>query len=187
MSIQPTTKTVPTDEELMALPKDGYKRELLDGEIVMSPARSQHGRQILRFAYELMKYAYDQKRGELYDGQTGFRMSTGDVLCPDLAFVSLERLPEVDRGVGLCEGGPDLVIEFLSPSESKKRIQQKLNLYFSNSVKLAWIVDSRNRTVAIYRDARNAEMLPETATLTADNVLPGFSASAALLFADILQ
>src|SRR5579863_9614010 len=43
-------KRLLTDEELMDLPKDGYKRELLDGEIVMSPAGSAHGRKIMRFA-----------------------------------------------------------------------------------------------------------------------------------------
>lgn len=37
-------KRIPTDQELMDLPKDGYKRELLNGQIVMSPAGSTHGR-----------------------------------------------------------------------------------------------------------------------------------------------
>jgi Uma2 family endonuclease len=38
-----TAVKVWTDEELMALPKDGHKRELLEGEIIISPAGSEHG------------------------------------------------------------------------------------------------------------------------------------------------
>ena len=49
------TKRIPTDEELMNLPKDGYKRELLDGEIVLSPAGSAHGRKIMRFSFKLIR------------------------------------------------------------------------------------------------------------------------------------
>jgi len=81
-----------TDEELMALPKDGYKRELLDGEIVMSPAGSEHGRKIMRFSASLLPWVYDHKLGELFDGQTGFRMKSGDLLSPDISFVSKDRL-----------------------------------------------------------------------------------------------
>ena len=37
-----TAVKVWTDEELLALPKDGYKRELLQGEIILSPAGFDH-------------------------------------------------------------------------------------------------------------------------------------------------
>ena len=78
------TKLLPTDEELMALPKDGYKRELLDGEIVMSPAGSEHGRQIMQFAGTFAHHVYQHRLGEVFDGQTGFRMKSRDVLSPDI-------------------------------------------------------------------------------------------------------
>jgi len=32
-----------TDEQLEALPKDGYKYELLDGDLIMSPTHARHG------------------------------------------------------------------------------------------------------------------------------------------------
>jgi hypothetical protein len=51
------TKQLPTDEELMALPKDGHKRELLDGEIVMSPAGSEHGRKIMRASADRSRFS----------------------------------------------------------------------------------------------------------------------------------
>jgi Uma2 family endonuclease len=184
MAVHPTTKSIPTDEELMALPKDGYKRELLDGEIVMTPAGSEHGRQIMRFSYALAGYVYSHNIGELFDGQTGFRMSSGDLLCPGVSFVGTARLPQ-GRHEGFFEGGPDLAIEFLSPSESKKHVDRKINLYFANQTRMVWLVDIRRRTVAVWRDAKSSRTLAEHDTLTGDDLLPGFSIPVQSFFAGI--
>jgi Uma2 family endonuclease len=71
----PSRRSIPTDEELMDLPKDGYKRELLHGEMVMSPGGFEHGRQITRFSVALGIFVYQHKLGEIFDGQTGIRRS----------------------------------------------------------------------------------------------------------------
>src|SRR5215469_6210237 len=150
------TKRLPNDEELMALPKDGYKRELLDGEIVMSPAGSPHGRRIMRFSFLLMGHVYKHKLGEVFDGQTGFRMKSRDVLSPDISFIATERLaglPEAPEG--FYEGAPDLAIEFLSPGDSTNRIETKLNQYFENGTRLAWVMNSKRRTISVHHDVEN--------------------------------
>jgi len=184
MSIHQTTKPIPTDEELMALPEDGYKRELIEGKIVMSPAGSEHGRQIMRFSYALGSHVYDNKLGELFDGQTGFRMSTGDVLSPDLSFVSTARLTGRSLET-FFEGAPDVAVEFLSPSESKKYIEKKLELYFFNGTQLAWVIDTRKKVIAVHRDARSGKFLTAGEILTGEEVVRGFSIPVASVFSEI--
>jgi len=186
MAANPVTKSIPTDEELMALPKDGYKRELLDGEIVMSPAGSEHGRQIMRFSFALGNHVYGNNLGELFDGQTGFRMATGDLLCPDVSFVSTLRLQQRSLE-GFFEGAPDLAIEFLSPSESKKHVDKKVNLCFANQAQLAWVIDMRKRTVTVYRGPKSAHTLSAGDILSGEDLIPGFAIPVASLFIDTPQ
>jgi Uma2 family endonuclease len=89
---QDKPRRLPSDAELMALPRDGYKRELLNGEIITSPAGFDHGRRIMRFSTVFAAFVYQHNLGEVFDGQTGFRMSNGDVLNPDISFVSRARM-----------------------------------------------------------------------------------------------
>jgi Uma2 family endonuclease len=169
------TRTIPTDEELMALSKDGYKRELLNGEIVMSPAGSEHGRKIVRFITTLAAYVYQHDLGEVFDGQTGFRMKSRDVLSPDISFVSKARLTGLEQAPeGFFEGAPDLAVEFLSPGDLKNRLNQKLAQYFENGTRLAWAVDPRRRTVSVHHVPEADRVLLEADELTGDAVAPGF-------------
>jgi Uma2 family endonuclease len=173
-----------TDEKLMALPKDGYKRELLDGEIVMSPAGSEHGRKIMRFSASLLPWVYEHNLGELFDGQTGFRMKSGDLLSPDVSFVSRERLFGLRQAPeGFFEGAPDLAIEFLSRGETKKTVERKIALYFDNGTRLAWLVELRRRLVSVYRSATDVQKLTKEQFLDGEAVVPGFRIAVENLFA----
>jgi Uma2 family endonuclease len=59
-----------TDEELLKLPKDGYKRELVDGKIVVSPAGYRHGLVIIRLATRLAAFADQHHLGDVLDSST---------------------------------------------------------------------------------------------------------------------
>ncbi len=180
-------RSIPTDEELMELPKDGYKRELLNGEIVMSPAGSEHGMIIMQFAVVFGGFIYQHGLGQVFDGQTGFRMKSLDVLSPDISFVARERLLAVG-GVpaGFFEGAPDLAIEFLSQSESKLRMKQKPTQYLENETKLAWVIDSQRRVIQIHREVEPYTTLSEAETLTGESVVPGFQIAVSAVFAGML-
>ena len=179
-------RALPTDEELMALPKDGYKRELLNGEIVMSPAGSEHGRLIIRFASALAIYVYQHKLGEVFDGQTGFRMKSRDVLSPDISFVATERLAGLQQAPeGFFEGSADLAIEFLSTGDSMRRLKEKLIQYFDNGTRLAWVMNSRSKTIAVHRAGEAQHTLSEADDLSGEEVVPGFRIQIATVFAGL--
>ena len=89
-----TTASRPaTEADLMAMPSDGHKYELVDGEIRrMSPAGRPHGRSGIRLAIRLGGFIEAQRLGETYDSSTGFRMPNGNVRSPDMAFVAAARV-----------------------------------------------------------------------------------------------
>ena len=175
-----------TDEQLMALPKDGFKRELLDGEIVMSPAGSEHGRKIMRFSTALGSHVFQHKLGELFDGQTGFRMKSGGLLSPDISFVSKDRLLGLRQAPeGFFEGSPDLAIEFLSRGETRKFIERKVSLYFKNGTRLAWLIDLRREFVLVYHNPTDVRKLTRGDSLHGETVIPGFSIGIDAIFAGL--
>ena len=187
MTTRSVPKSIPTDEELMALPKDGYKRELLDGEIVMTPAGYDHGFESADLIITLGSYVWSKKLGRLLDGQSGFRMASGDVLSPDVSFISTARSPDLRVRGSFYEGAPDLAVEFLSPSESKKHVETKFSRYLSNQTKLVWIVDPRKRAVSVHRNNGTTQTLSEFEMLSGEEVIPGFTIAVKSLFADSPQ
>src|SRR5687768_13828293 len=111
-----TTRTW-TEKELMALPRDGFKRELVDGEIQLSPAGSPHGNVNTRLIARLQSFVEVHRLGETFDGATGCWMPSGNLRVPDVTFVTRSRLPGASEQ-GFLRVVPDLVVEVLSPGDS---------------------------------------------------------------------
>ena len=69
---------------------------------------------------------------------------------------------------------PDFVIELRSSSDNLKPLQEKMQEYIDNGVKLAWLIDRKQRKVFIYRPNCGVEELNNPQTLTGEDILPGF-------------
>ncbi|WP_050986049.1 Uma2 family endonuclease [Schlesneria paludicola] len=107
---------------------------------------------------------------------------------PDVAFVSFDRLHQGDaRKKSVATWVPDLIIEILSKSNSKKEIDRKLTEYFGAGVLLVWIVGPRKKTIKVYSDVHTATLLNSMIRLTVDGgqILPGFAMSIRHLLAKI--
>jgi Uma2 family endonuclease len=103
---------------------------------------------------------------------------------PDICVIcDLEKLD--DQG---CVGAPDLIIEILSPGNSKKEMKEKYEVYQENGVKEYWLVDSTERSVFIYLLNESGifiglKPLIEEEILTS-SILPGFEILVGDIFAD---
>jgi Uma2 family endonuclease len=170
-----------TTEALMRLPQDGRKRELLGGELLVSPTGFHHGYIASRLSTALLEFALKRRLGLVVDSSTGFRLRNGDCLSPDVSFVRKERLR---KGITqqFFQGAPDLAIEVLSPGESHSSISRKLAAYFKDETRVAWVVNPRNRSVRVYHSAKRSKCLQAGDCLEGEGVLPGFSLSVATLF-----
>jgi Uma2 family endonuclease len=99
---------------------------------------------------------------------------------PDVAFWSSARQPTIPEGY--FEVPPDLVVEVLSPDDSRKDVRAKIKDYLFYGVKVVWLVDPEMRTVTVYREPLVGTELDEGATLDGGDVLPGFSCKVAEMF-----
>ena len=166
------TRTM-TEAELMALPKDGYKRELVDGEIVLSPAGPRHGWVIVRLTLRLAAHLESHDLGYLLDSSTGCWMPSGNLRSPDLTFVAKARLPD-GPGDKFLRVVPDLVVEVLSPGDSKREIMNKIREYLAAGVRLVWVIDPKKRRATVHRSDADVRTLGEDDALDGEDVVPGF-------------
>jgi Putative restriction endonuclease len=70
----------------------------------------------------------------------------------------------------LCRSNPELK----SPTDSLKETQAKMQEYMASGVKLGWLIHRKTRTVEIYRIGKAVEILDSPATLSGEEILPGF-------------
>jgi Uma2 family endonuclease len=171
----PTRRKRWTDAVLEALPKDGHKYELLDGELIMSPVHANHGSICIQMAILIGSYVQQHDLGKVYDSSTGFRLADDLLLSPDVSFVSKTRLKKIfvapDK---FLKGAPDLVVEVLSPSDRMVQINRKLDHYFEHGTKLAWLINWKKGQVHIYTADSIEALTRPNEILTGGAVLPGF-------------
>ncbi len=170
-------KKVWTDEELMALPKDGHRYEVVDGKLVdMGSAGALHGNLAVTLSSALFAVVKAKKLGALFDSSTAFRMKSGNLRSPDISFFARERLQGVtELPTGFLEGAPDLAVEVLSPSNTVEEIEGEIAEYFENGARLVWVINPTQRYVLVYRSAHELELLLKSAdTPDREEVIPGF-------------
>lgn len=171
-------KKLLTAEEFFLVPDpaDGSQQELVRGEIItMPPPGGLHGATCTKSALTLGTFVYSGPGGTLVCNDTGFitERDPDSVRGPDISYWTKDRLPEIP--VGYIEIAPDMLVEVLSPSNTRKQVLAKLREYFARGVRLVWVLAPEDRTLTIYRTADEGRLLHETATVTGEDVLPGFS------------
>jgi Uma2 family endonuclease len=181
MTTMTTERGKSTIEDLLRIPKDGMKHELVDGEILVSPAGMRHSRIAGRILHRIAEYLEHSHVGEVYSSDVGIQFPNGNVRSPDVTFVSAARLSGGEPE-SFGEVIPDLVVEVLSPNDRMTEIGRKIGEYFENGVPIVWLVDPRRQSVTVYRSLTDTERLDIDATITAEPVLPGFSATVRSFF-----
>jgi Uma2 family endonuclease len=105
---------------------------------------------------------------------------------PDIAFISWGRIPGGQLSEdSLAEVVPDLPVEVLSPSNTKKEMARKRREYFQSGVRLVWEVDPRARTVTVFESLDQSKVLDRSMILDGGDILPGFALPLAELFGEL--
>ena len=136
-----------TYEDYLNAPED-ERYELLDGELVMTPASGEpHQRVSIRLGWKLIQFVAEHRLGEVYSAPFDVVLSDTDVVQPDLLFVSNERADIITPAN--LQGAPDLVVEILSPSTAERDKTFKYALYAEHGVEEYWIVDTDAKTITV--------------------------------------
>ena len=180
-----TTTKLMTAEELLNMPKDGYRYELVRGVLrKMAPAGHAHGKRGNRVNHSLSAHVYSNSLGEVYLAETGFTLETDPdhVLAPDVAFVRRERVEEVADEHGYFPGAPDLAVEVISPSDRYSDVAEKVQEWLNAGTRMVVVVNPRNKTVQAYRSMTDVITLSEADTLDGGDVVPGWRLPIADIF-----
>lgn len=174
-----------TAEDLLEMPDDGRKFELIRGELrEMAPVNYLHGRFVLWLGRKVGDFAEAHQLGDV-NTDTGFVLARRPdiVLAPDLAFIRADRIPLPGDQLSFAELAPDLAIEVLSPSNRAQEMLDKVLLYLEAGTRLIWIFDHKREAVTVHTPDRVARTLLAGDVLDGGDVLPGFSLPVAEIFA----
>ena len=134
--------------DLASAPDDGLRYEILNGDLLVTPAPSLvHQRVSRRLQRQLEDSFHTAGRGEVFAAPADVILTPHDVVEPDLLVVTdAQQLSR--RGV---EGPPTLVVEILSPSTRDHDQTLKARRYAELGIPHYWIVDPDALRVAFYR------------------------------------
>lgn len=181
-----SSQKVWTDAEFMALPQEGHRYELVDGEpIDMGNSGMEHGEIGSLLGGLLAIYVRQQKLGTVCDSSTAFSLKSGNKRSPDISFVAKARLQGLKRPPrGFFQGSPDLAVEILSPGNTIEEIHDKIVEYFENDTRLVWVIHPAEKYVLVYHSPEPDRLLRPQDSLDGEAIVPGFSIGVAELFAE---
>ncbi len=185
MTNMPAQKRLITANELIHLPDDGCKYELLDGALVtMPPPGAWHGAVGGNAYGALWTFVRQHPGGRVFQDIGVFLGHHPDtVRAPDVCYLSAERMPAGGIPRGYLDVVPDLIVEVISPSDRRSEVEAKVRDWLRGGARLVWVLDPDPRTVTVYPGDQVPRTLSEAETLTAEPVLPGFSVPIRELFA----
>jgi len=166
-----------TAADLLRLPADGRRYELIRGELrQMAPAGPTHGRLAMRLAAHLFQHVEAHHLGTVYAAETGFQLAQDPdtVRAPDVAFVSRQRLEAVGETEGYWPGAPDVAVEVISPSDRYTDVEDKVVEWLEAGSRMVIVVNPRQRAVTVYHSRTDVVRLTAEDTLEGGEVVPGW-------------
>ncbi len=132
---------------------------------------------------QILNYLEFSNLGQVLGEGGSLRILPGTVKIPDVSFISWSRFPreKVPRRP-IPELIPDLAVEVLSDTNTKKEMSLKLERYFESGIRLVWYVDPASQSAVSYSAIDRFAEIPPNGDLDGGEVLPGFRLSLMWLF-----
>ncbi|HWW77017.1 MAG TPA: Uma2 family endonuclease [Pyrinomonadaceae bacterium] len=180
-----TTLQRSTASELFEMPDDGFRYELVKGELRrMSPSGSEHGAIVINITLLLAQDVRAKKLGVCFGAETGFKIASDPdtVRAPDVGFVRRERIPETGIPKKFWSGAPDLAVEVLSPGDTRREVDEKVEDWLEAGARAVWVINPKRRSVSVYRSTTDVTRLSDGDELDGGEVVPGFRCKVSEIF-----
>ena len=148
-----------------------------EGELIIMPATfPKSGRRNAKLTARLETWSEAAQLGETFDSSTLFTLPNGAIRSPDACWIESSRWDSVgeddqDDLLIIC---PDFVAELRSKTDRLSAVQKKMREYMDNGAKLGWLIDPKSNRVEVYRAGQEVEILDNPASISGEDVLPGF-------------
>lgn len=186
LRLSPAPGTATIDDLAIANAQGKPICELIDQSLVEKAMGFEASVVAVVIASVLRQFVSSRRLGLVSGADGVFQLLSSAARAPDVAFVSRDRLPQgrfpTDAFPAIA---PDLVVEVLSPGNTKAEMSRKRIEYFHSGTRLIWMVDCTNRTIAVYTSPSEVRILKESETIEGGNVLPGFSHPVAEFFTEL--
>ncbi|WP_449418649.1 Uma2 family endonuclease [Phormidium nigroviride] len=169
-----------TDEQFYQLCQDNpdlkFERNAKGEIIVMPPTGGETGNRNFEISVDFGIWNRQTKLGVCFDSSTCFKLPNGADRSPDVSWIKQERWDTLtpEQKEKFPPIAPDFVLELMSPTDTLKETQSKLQEYIDNGVRLGWLINRKTRRVEIYRQGQDVEVLQSPSELSGEDVLPGF-------------
>ena len=153
-----------------------FERNAKGELIIMSPTGGETGNCNAEITIDFGIWNRQTKLGKVFDSSTGFKLPNGAERSPDVAWIKQERWDTLTSAQKekFPPIAPDFVLELMSPSDTLRKTQDKMQEYMENQIKLGWLIDRKTSRVEIYRQGKEVEVLESPTQLSGEDVLPGF-------------
>ena len=174
-----TAQKLLTAEDLLAMPDDGRRCELIRGELIeMPPASVLHGIVTGRIGYRISSFIEERGLRFVYGPEIGIFLGQGPdtVRAADFCVIAAARMtsPLPERGYvpGLV---PDLVVEVIAPGYDPAKAAERAQMWRDAGVRLVLMAYIATREIYAHHDDGTARRFGGNDTLTGEPVLPGFA------------
>jgi Uma2 family endonuclease len=177
-----TTTGLLSWEAFEKFPDDAMHHELIEGEHqVLPPPKSRHTR-IARRISRAMQPLEDQGLGEVYL-EGGYKLSADPAtwVQPDVSFLRIERVQETSSA-GYFAGGPEIAVEVVSPSETARDLDRKVELLLRSGTLVVWVIYPETRKVLVHLPDGTVLTRGMNDTLTLPALLPDWHLPVSKLF-----
>ena len=174
-----------TADDLMRLYGEGVRGELVRGVLHRTMATGhRHGKIAVKLAAALLDFVEFRGLGTVVASDAGFWLERDPdtVREPDVAFVSVQKIPLAAELDGYAEAVPDLVVEIVSPNQSRDWARDRARMWLHHGVSLVWVVHPDTRTVDVYRPGAAVSTRRAGDSLDGLDVLPGFACAVSTVF-----
>jgi Uma2 family endonuclease len=158
----------------------------VDGVLVEKALGLQESRLAMAIGRILLDFIDSKDCGVVVGADCALRLTPGLVRIPDVSYLSWESIgaDEVPDDP-LPDLVPDLAVEVISKSNTKKEMERKLRDYFASGVRLVWLVYPKTQTAEAYVSPEQVRRVGKNQSLDAGDVLPGFRLPLKALFASL--
>lgn len=140
-----------TYQDYLEMPDEpGYRFEILNGVLVKEPSPNVSHQRVSRRLQRILEdyFVKADPEGEIFNAPLDVTFQDISVVQPDIFYVSGDQKSMVkDTRI---DGPPTLVVEILSPSNSRKDRLQKLQIYQQAGVLHYWIVSPQENTLECF-------------------------------------
>ena len=181
-----TKKNWVTAQQLAEMPDDGYRYELVRGEIrKMAPSFEEHGLVSANIAGDLIPYVRRNGLGRVIIAETGYLLESDPdtVRAPDVSFIRQDRVSPPGQRRSFVQGAPDLAFEVLSPGNRPGPMAEKVADYLATGCRMVVVVDPVLRTATLHFPGQEPQVLSEADTLDGGEVVPGWQMPIGEIFA----